>query len=499
MSQSKTIMETLEIPLDQIKPSPYQPRLTFSLEDIRGSIQRDGILVPLTVRKKEGYYELIDGERRVRLAKELGYKTVPVTVIDVDDETARRMVWKVNTLRQEYTPKEKAYYFRKIQEEYGMSLRGMAAEYGIDRHTIKAYLNTFRIPDEYQQMVWDRVIPIGVVKELEVLFHSGVYPPSGTLTPETAPEIFEILDRAAREKYFGQKEAQETIRPYLKRLREEQIEKAKTVIEEVEPELKVPETAEEFEEAAKILKRKARELKTPEQKHQELVDKAQKALSSFPSLEKAKELGVDIEPYGEKLEKIESYLKEKPKGAWDDIRSLKKEFKADIKEAEIRREEEEKKRQEEEMQRRIEEEAQKRARELEEAEKQRIEEEARKKAQEEILSTPELLQEVAERAREERHREFAEMEERAREAAGEIAGPLGEALLKAEQDIMEVKNSEKRKLLENYMIIGSVLATLEKGLIFDIEHKNEEQMLIWKSGIPLTETHRQLKKKLGMD
>jgi len=496
---SKVVVKVEEIPVDLIKPSPYQPRLTFDLEDIKGSIQRDGILVALTVRKKNGYYELIDGERRLRLAKELGYKTLPCDVIDINDDTARRMVWKVNTLRKDYEPKEKAIFFKTMQEKYGMSLAGIAREYDSDRHTVKAYLNVFKLPDEYQQMVWDRVIPIGVVKELEVLFNSGRYLPLDRLTPEQAPEIFEILDRAVKEKYFGQKEVQEAIKPYLARFREERVKKAKEALAEVKPEVEVPETPEELEEAAKALREEAKRRKTPEQKHQELVDKAQKALNSFPSLDKARKLGVEIEPYEENLERIESYLEEKPKKAWDDVKSLKKEFQAKVKEAEKRREEEEKKRQEEEMRRRIEEEAKRRARELEEAEKRRIEEEARKKAQEEILTTPELLQEVAERAREERYREFAAMEERAREAAGEIAGPLREALLKAEQDIMEVKNSEKRRLLENYMIIGSILTTLEKGLIFDIEHKGEKQMLLWKSGTSLTETHTKLKEKLGMN
>jgi len=61
---SKVIAKGMDIPVDQIKPSPYQPRLTFDLEDIKGSIMRDGILVALTVRKNDAYYELVDGERR---------------------------------------------------------------------------------------------------------------------------------------------------------------------------------------------------------------------------------------------------------------------------------------------------------------------------------------------------------------------------------------------------------------------------------------------------
>ena len=45
----------MNVPLDQIKPSPYQPRLTFNLEDLKGSVMKDGILVPLTVRKQNDY------------------------------------------------------------------------------------------------------------------------------------------------------------------------------------------------------------------------------------------------------------------------------------------------------------------------------------------------------------------------------------------------------------------------------------------------------------
>ena len=487
MSQAQAIVETEHIPVDQIKPSPYQPRLAFNLEDIRGSIKRDGILVPLTVRKKDGYYELIDGERRVRLAKELGYKTVPCTIIDVDDETARRMVWKVNTLRQDYTPKEKAFHFRKLQEKYGMSLRGMAMEYGIDRHTIKAYLHTFRLPDEYQQMVWDRVIPIGVVKELEVLFNSGVYPPSGRLTPEKAPEIFGILDRAAREKYFGQKEAQESIRPYLTKLRQEQVEKAKVAVERVEPEVRVPETPEELEEAARTLRREAKRRKTPKQILEEKREKARRTLDNIVRrLDTAREL-ISAEEYQRRIAKLEAIIDKDPDKCLSELKTLNRQLQAGIKKA-----------REEEMRQRIEEEAKRRARELEATERQKIEEKAMKKAREEILSRPELLQEVTERAREVSSQELLAMDERARQAVEEIAGHLKEALLKADMDIKKVKNSEGRKLLENYMVIGAILSSLETGKIFCIKHKSEKPTLMWKCGIPLLETHDQLKKKLGM-
>lgn len=327
MSQTKAILETIDIPVDQIKPSPYQPRLNFNLEDIRGSIQRDGILIPLTVRKKDGYYELIDGERRVRLAKELGYKTIPVTVIDVDDDTSRRMVWKVNTLRQDYSPNEKAYYFLKLQKPpYEMSLPGIARECDIGVKDVKAYLNVLKLPKEYQQMVWDRVIPIRNIRELNKLFN-GV----ARATPEENPEIFELLDRSAREKHFGAEQIREAIRPYLAKLREEQIAKAKEVIEEIEPEVKAPETPEELEEVARALRKEAKRRKTPEQIHKEKQEKARNALLTGRSsvtarIEKAKELGIDTKWMEEEKEKIENKMSDYPDDALSDSRALKRQI-----------------------------------------------------------------------------------------------------------------------------------------------------------------------------
>jgi len=204
---SKFVAKRIDIPVDRIRPSPFQPRLTFNLEDIKESIMRDGILVALTVREKDSYYELVDGERRLRAAKELGYKTVPCDVIDMDDDTARRMIWKVNTLRKDYEPKEKALFFKKMHEEYGMSLRGIAREYHTAPNTVRAYLNVFKLPEEYQQMVWDRVIGIGVIQELERFLNSVLY-----ITPETNPEVFKLLDRAAKDKRFGQREIREAVK-----------------------------------------------------------------------------------------------------------------------------------------------------------------------------------------------------------------------------------------------------------------------------------------------
>ena len=331
---SKVIVKGRDVPVDLIKPSPYQPRLFFDLEDIRGSIMRDGILVTLAVRKKNGFYELVDGERRWRVAKELGYKTVPCDIIDIDDDTARRMVWKVNTLRKEYTTKEKAYHFKKLQEEYGMSLRGIARECDYSAPTVKDYLNVFMLPEFYQKMVWDGKIGIGHIHVLAELFNGGV---------RYLTRITEWLDQAL-EKRMPMDELAEAIHPELKELQKKRVEAAREAVPEIVPEVKVPESPEELDRAAMALRREARkrreEALTPEEKAR-----------------------IEAEKEGRK-----------------------------------RRMEEARKRREEAERRKIEEEARKRARELAEAERRRIEEEARVKAKEELMKDPEFLRQVAETA-----------------------------------------------------------------------------------------------------
>lgn len=101
------------INVDLIDRSPYQPRLTFNLEDIRGSIKKYGIRDPLKVRIVKSRFELIDGERRWRVAKEEDIKIVPCFIEEYSDEEADAMAWRFNTEREGYTLEERATHFKQ--------------------------------------------------------------------------------------------------------------------------------------------------------------------------------------------------------------------------------------------------------------------------------------------------------------------------------------------------------------------------------------------------
>jgi ParB/RepB/Spo0J family partition protein len=337
--------EILEAPIDQIRPSPYQPRLYFELETIKESIKQDGMLVPPLVRRKpEGAteFELIDGERRWRAAKELGWKTITVQVANVDDETARRMVFTLNEERQPYTAEEYTRFFRRMYEQMG-SVYAVAQAFRKPQATVWVYINISILPEHLQKAVWAGKIPVGFIKEMEPVFteaRTEIGDITRTFEYLKSPSYQKIvawLERA----YMGEIRDREELRkhyvdPYLEELDKLRIRKAKEAVEKIVP--------------------------------KELIE-------AKVTLEKPEE-----------LEKVAEVLKKEAKRRRETL--LTPEEKARI-EAEKRRKEEERRRRLEERRRREEEELRKKL----EAEKRRIEEEVKQKAREELLRDREFIKE----------------------------------------------------------------------------------------------------------
>jgi len=231
------------IEIDKIKLSPFQPRLELNLDDLKESITKNGIVDPLIIRKIDGYHELIDGERRWRIAKDLGYETVPCNVIEADDKKADELVWSLNEDRKPYTPKEKAYYFKKHWEE-GMNLWEISKAYNISYRPILSYFNIFKLPQKYQDLIWSKHIEVGIIQEMEALFNRNC---------SSYSQIIEILDRVIAEKDFRRM----GVRKLLKEKRGKIIESGKKLVQTIEPEITI-ETPEEYEKAAQVLKQEAK-------------------------------------------------------------------------------------------------------------------------------------------------------------------------------------------------------------------------------------------------
>ncbi len=141
----------LDIRIKDIKPNPHQPRQAFDtaeLDDLTASIKAKGIIQPLLVRAKAGKYILIAGERRLRAAEQAGHKSVPVRVIEIDDEADMLELSLIENLqRHDLNPVELAEGYRKLQNTWGLTQELIAKRVGKERATVANTLRLLDLPE----------------------------------------------------------------------------------------------------------------------------------------------------------------------------------------------------------------------------------------------------------------------------------------------------------------------------------------------------------------
>ncbi|HEU4801058.1 MAG TPA: ParB/RepB/Spo0J family partition protein [Gemmatimonadales bacterium] len=147
-----------ELPLAQIKPNPFQPRTHFepeALQELSESIKASGLLQPVVVRPKDGGYELIAGERRLRAVQQLGWRQIPAVVKDVDDRTLLTLALIENLQRHDLSPMDEAQGYQRLQEEFGLAAADIARLTGRNRSTIANLLRLLKLPEDVRAMVHD--------------------------------------------------------------------------------------------------------------------------------------------------------------------------------------------------------------------------------------------------------------------------------------------------------------------------------------------------------
>ena len=130
---------SLQIDIDLIDPSPYQPRTRFAetaLEELSQSIRASGIIQPLVVRRIGSRYQLIAGERRWRAAQRAQLLRVPVVLREVGDEQALELTLVENIQREDLNPIEQARAFDRLMEQFHLTQDEVAARTGKDRVTV---------------------------------------------------------------------------------------------------------------------------------------------------------------------------------------------------------------------------------------------------------------------------------------------------------------------------------------------------------------------------
>jgi len=160
------------IPISEIRPNPRQPRRTFDeakIAELAESIRQKGVLQPLVVRKVDGGYELIIGERRLRAAQKVGLDKVPVVVKEASSAESLEMALIENIQREELTPIEEAFAYRQLMEELHLTQEEVAVRVGKSRPAVTNLLRVLNLPDEIKAEVDRGTISVGHARALLTL------------------------------------------------------------------------------------------------------------------------------------------------------------------------------------------------------------------------------------------------------------------------------------------------------------------------------------------
>ncbi len=141
----------------KIERNPYQPRKIFDeaeLDQLSASLQSQGLIQPVVVRRKPGEkYQIVAGERRFRAAVRAGWSEVPVHVLDIDDRQMVEMALTENVHRKDLNPIEKAVAFAQYLETYGGTHDELAKRLELDRSTVSNLMRLLDLPQELQDAV----------------------------------------------------------------------------------------------------------------------------------------------------------------------------------------------------------------------------------------------------------------------------------------------------------------------------------------------------------
>lgn len=152
------------LPIDQIDANPLQPRTVFQpdrLRELAQSIEANGIIQPLIVRRKDDRYELVAGERRWRAARMAGLTEVPVVVQNTANERLLEVSLIENLQREDLNPIEVAQAYDRLQHEHGLTHEEIARRTGKDRSSVTNTIRLLRLPQDVQLLVAEHRISMG--------------------------------------------------------------------------------------------------------------------------------------------------------------------------------------------------------------------------------------------------------------------------------------------------------------------------------------------------
>ena len=171
----KEVIKEVKVPVDatlkikDIEINKKQPRKQFneeSLNELSESIKLHGVIEPLVVTKRDGYYLLVSGERRWRAAMKAGLKEVPVVIKDYTDQQVLEIGLIENIQRENLNPIEEALAYKRLLTEFNLKQEEVAERVSKSRTAVTNSMRLLKLADEVQQMIIDEKITTGHARAL---------------------------------------------------------------------------------------------------------------------------------------------------------------------------------------------------------------------------------------------------------------------------------------------------------------------------------------------
>ena len=161
----------VELPLSAIKPNPFQPRQDVdptALDELKASIKQAGLLQPVVVRPlpKNGGFQLIAGERRLRACQALGWDKIPAVKRDVNDRTVLTLALIENLQRDDLSPVDEARGYERLIAEFSLTQQDVADAVGRDRSTVANALRLLKLPKPVLELLHEGLLSVGHARAL---------------------------------------------------------------------------------------------------------------------------------------------------------------------------------------------------------------------------------------------------------------------------------------------------------------------------------------------
>ncbi|GAA0136054.1 stage 0 sporulation protein Spo0J [Paenibacillus sp. YSY-4.3] len=228
--------KVVDIPLNQLRANPYQPRKTFDEDAIRElaeSIRQHGVIQPIIVRSVLKGYEIIAGERRFRASQYCGNETIPAVVRSFSDQQVMEIALIENLQRENLNAMEVAVAYQGLMDQFQLTQEELSMKVGKSRSHIANFLRLLSLPEEVKEYVSRGTLSMGHARALVGLKDSAMIKDLAKQCIDNEWSVRELEDAVQqldRKKKDKQKPVSQKRDPYIEEVEGSLREKFKTTV-----------------------------------------------------------------------------------------------------------------------------------------------------------------------------------------------------------------------------------------------------------------------------